>query len=143
MANVLFFLFPFLALPTFTNTVEIELYNIEDAKGSVRIAVFDSAKSFDDRAPFVYATAVAVNSTDNIKVQISGLTAGKKYCIAAYQDINGNEEMDTNLFGVPTEPYAFSNNPRVKWKAPVFEEMAFQPESAGELRLRLAHWSDR
>ena len=28
----------------------------------------------------------------------------------AYHDVNGDGTMNTNPFGMPTEPYAFSNN---------------------------------
>ena len=38
-----------------------------------------------------------------------GLPAGD-YGVKAFHDVNGNGRMDTNPFGMPIEPYAFSNN---------------------------------
>lgn len=38
-----------------------------------------------------------------------GLPAGD-YGVKAFHDVNGNGRMDANPFGMPTEPYAFSNN---------------------------------
>ena len=32
------------------------------------------------------------------------------YAVKAFHDVDGDGEMDTNPFGMPTEPYAFSNN---------------------------------
>ena len=32
------------------------------------------------------------------------------YAIRMFHDVNGDGEMNTNVFGIPTEPYAFSNN---------------------------------
>lgn len=38
-----------------------------------------------------------------------GLAPGE-YAIKAFHDVNGDGEMNRNPFGMPTEPYAFSNN---------------------------------
>lgn len=35
-----------------------------------------------------------------------------KYAVVAFHDVNGNEELDKNMLGIPTEPYGFSNNAR-------------------------------
>ena len=32
------------------------------------------------------------------------------YAVKAFHDIDGDGEMDVNPFGMPVEPYAFSNN---------------------------------
>ncbi|MNR30585.1 hypothetical protein D3C85_1480510 [compost metagenome] len=32
------------------------------------------------------------------------------YGMKAFHDVNGNGKMDTNPFGMPSEPFAFSNN---------------------------------
>ena len=34
------------------------------------------------------------------------------YAVAVYHDENGNGRLDTNLLGLPTERYGFSNNAR-------------------------------
>lgn len=38
-----------------------------------------------------------------------GLAPGD-YAIKAFHDVNGDGQMNRNPFGMPTEPYAFSNN---------------------------------
>lgn len=45
-----------------------------------------------------------------------------KYGVVAFHDLNGNEELDTNFIGIPTEPYGFSNNARAMLSKPDFEE---------------------
>ncbi len=47
------------------------------------------------------------------------------YAIALYQDTNANEKLDTNFFGIPKEPYAFSNNKKPGFAAPSFEKCSF------------------
>jgi uncharacterized protein (DUF2141 family) len=45
--------------------------------------------------------------------------------IQAYHDENGNRKLDTGLFGIPKEPYGFSNNARNLLGLPKFEDAAF------------------
>ncbi|MCB0480252.1 MAG: DUF2141 domain-containing protein [Flavobacteriales bacterium] len=45
-----------------------------------------------------------------------------KYAVVAFHDINSNEKLDKNMFGIPTEPYGFSNNARGLLGEPDFEE---------------------
>ncbi len=47
------------------------------------------------------------------------------YAVAIYHDTNSNNVLDTNLFGVPKEDYAFSNNARAAFGPPKFERASF------------------
>ena len=53
------------------------------------------------------------------------------YALAIYQDVNSNGKIDKNLIGIPTEPYAFSNNYKPTIKAPAFNNCKFQDHSTG------------
>ncbi|UTW63559.1 DUF2141 domain-containing protein [bacterium SCSIO 12741] len=48
-----------------------------------------------------------------------------KYGVTAYHDVNGNEELDTNFLGVPTEPYGFSNDARGTLGKPDYQDVLF------------------
>ncbi len=79
--------------------------------GMVMIALYDSAASFNgsgagDRA--VARTAISASS-GRVVAAFDNLPAGD-YAVKAFHDVNGDGEMNTNPFGMPTEPYAFSNN---------------------------------
>jgi uncharacterized protein (DUF2141 family) len=70
----------------------------------------------------VSATGDAVTATFN------GLAPGQ-YAIRAFHDVDGDGKMGANPFGIPTEPYAFSNNAAgvmgpPKWSAAAFEVKA-------------------
>ena len=39
--------------------------------------------------------------------------------------MNGNQELDRNLIGIPTEPFGFSRNARGSFGPPSFEQMEF------------------
>jgi uncharacterized protein (DUF2141 family) len=57
--------------------------------------------------------------------KVDGLTPGQ-YAVAAFQDLNGDEEMNANMFGMPTEPYGFSNNARGNFGPPSFDDQLFE-----------------
>lgn len=55
----------------------------------------------------------------------SDLTAGV-YAVAVFQDLNGNDVVDRNFFGIPQEPWAVSNNVRHRFREPSFSESQFK-----------------
>jgi len=76
--------------------------------GSVMVALFDSAAAFDGAAGRPVAAA-AVSASGPVVAVFENLPAGD-YAVKAFHDVNGDGEMNTNPFGMPIEPYAFSNN---------------------------------
>lgn len=93
------------------------------AAGSVRVAVYSSAEAFDQGK--VITGAVSQAKIGMTGLEINNLEPGT-YGIAVFHDLNENEELDTNLFGAPNEPFGFSNNPVIKFSAPKFEEFKFE-----------------
>ncbi len=50
-----------------------------------------------------------------------------RYAAAGYHDIDGNRKLKKNIIKVPREPFALSNNPKIKaLKFPKFSESAFE-----------------
>lgn len=91
--------------------------------GTVQVAIFDSEAAYEGNQP-VRAVQLDV-ATGEHQVVIDGLAPGT-YGIKSFHDVNGNGKMDANPFGMPTEPYAFSNNAvgnmgPAKWDRAQFE----------------------
>ena len=78
------------------------------ATGSVMVALFGSEAAYNGGAPVASA---AIPASGAVVARFENLPAGD-YAMRAFHDANGNGQMDTNPFGMPTEPYAFSNNAR-------------------------------
>ena len=51
-----------------------------------------------------------------------------KYAIAVFQDINGDDKLNRDVYGRPTEPYAFSNNVFGRFGPPKFAKTSFLVE---------------
>lgn len=62
----------------------------------------------------------------NNKAQITLFLKPGKYGVTAYHDINGNENLDTNMLGIPTEPYGFSNDARGTLGKPDYQDVLFE-----------------
>jgi uncharacterized protein (DUF2141 family) len=76
------------------------------ATGAVMIALFDSEAAYDGGSP---VAQVAIPASAPVIATFENLPAGD-YAVRAFHDVNGDGEMNTNPFGMPTEPFAFSNN---------------------------------
>ena len=59
-----------------------------------------------------------------VVVSYKGLKDGV-YAVAVIHDENGNNELDTNFLGIPTEGIGISTNPRLMGK-PHFNEAQFE-----------------
>lgn len=74
--------------------------------GSVMVALYDSEAAYTG-GPAV--ARMAVSAAGPVVARFQNLPAGN-YAVKAFHDVNGDGRLNTNPFGMPTEPYAFSNN---------------------------------
>lgn len=109
-----------------TNTkgsLNITLSNITQ-KGKINVAVYKDGEDFPSDKFLVKGQTGECNSA-TCSFQFQDLPYGN-YAVAIYQDVNANGKLDTGTFGIPTEPFAFSNNFKPKWGGPSFEKCRFE-----------------
>jgi uncharacterized protein (DUF2141 family) len=110
--------------------------HIDDVKaggGPVMVAIYHSADAFL-KAPVGNASRAAGNAG---AIVLKDLPVGE-YAFAVFHDANSNGKMDRNLFGIPTEDYAFSNNALGKMGPPSFAQARFTlPADGASLRVSL------
>lgn len=94
---------PALAEPTAALTVTFEP---GAETGAVMVALYD-ASTYSGGQP-IRGARIDVAAGQRA-ASFHGLEPGE-YGIKAFHDVNGNGRLDTNPFGMPTEPFAFSNN---------------------------------
>lgn len=75
--------------------------------GAVMVALYDSEAAWSDGPP-VRSARLDVAAGQRTAT-FDDLPAGD-YGMKAFHDVNGDGTMNTNPFGMPVEPYAFSNN---------------------------------
>lgn len=59
------------------------------------------------------------------------------YSVEAFHDQNNNGKLDTNPFGIPREPYGFSNNVRGNFGPPDFDLTLFQVSGMTTTKIRI------
>lgn len=112
------------ALPlekTENGSLMVKITNIKTT-GKVRVGLYRDGGDFPD--PNKLVERKIIDCKDSCFLQFSKLHYGD-YAIALFQDENGNEKLDKNFVGIPTEPFAFSNNFRPKFGGPPFEKCSF------------------
>lgn len=120
----------------------LKVSSLESPEGTLRIAVFDKEKSFLDTDKAVFLGVQPIQKVGETEVAIGPLNYGE-YAVAIYHDVNNNGKLDTNIFGIPKEPYAFSNDAGSKWKKPSFKDakILFNPDRK-EVILKLRSWKE-
>jgi uncharacterized protein (DUF2141 family) len=96
---------------------------------------------YNDPATFLKSGQMAIHlvvrpdgkSTLTIPVDL----APGEWAVALSQDLNNNDKLDKNLLGIPTEPFAFSNNVKPRLAAPTFQQCKFTVAGPGRQHHRL------
>ncbi|GHN03271.1 hypothetical protein WSM22_47600 [Cytophagales bacterium WSM2-2] len=102
--------------------LSVSLSNVKKA-GKINVAIYRDGEKFPDEKNMVFKQSLD-NATDKCEFVFEAVPYGT-YAVAIYQDVNGNGKLDTGMFGIPKEPFAFSNNFRPKFGGPSFEKCKF------------------
>jgi uncharacterized protein (DUF2141 family) len=98
------------------------------------IALFDQAGYEKDGEPVAAVAADVSGATVSVQLE----APPGRYGIKMFHDVNGDGKMNTNPFGIPNEPYAFSNNAKgsmgpAKWDVAAFD----LPAAGGQQSIKL------
>ncbi len=105
---------------------------MEELKGSLMIAVYNSDTTFLKKPAFVAKRAI---HSDTEKVKLD-LPEGE-YAVSLFQDVNDNGKLDRKEFGIPIEKYGFSNNAKGRMGPPTFEKAKFGLSKNTVIRIRI------
>ena len=106
-----------------THTLTVKITRLKHKKGMVEIGLYEKGTNFPKVGKQYKKARVKVTGS-TVTYQFKGLTNGD-YAIATYHDENSDKCCNKNMFGVPTEAYAFSNNVRPFLSAPKFNSCRF------------------
>lgn len=109
--------------PDNAHSLTITLKNVKTSEGTVSISIYNSEKAFLETAYKKQSVKAVANQT--ITITFDELPAGK-YTVSAVHDVNNNGELDTNFFGMPTEPYAISKEGKSMYGPPSYEKAVFE-----------------
>jgi len=90
------------------SSLTVNLTGIEEKQGTVMGVLFDSEAAYDGKGAPVRPIMIAADKAE-LTVKLDGLSPGT-YALKIFHDVDGDMTMSTNPYGMPIEPFAFSNN---------------------------------
>lgn len=109
--------------PPQTATLVIHVQDVSPNGGMVRLGLYDEVSYPNDDADPVAAADVKAEAGETV-ITLHNIPLGT-YAIEAYQDVNGNNKMDTTWLGLPLEPFGFSRDAHPHLAKPRFNAVKF------------------
>jgi uncharacterized protein (DUF2141 family) len=100
--------------------ISIRVSGLTPKPGTLRVAVFESSEGFPKPEQST-STTVVESEGDQAEFSLK-LPVNHPLAIAVFQDLDGNKVITKNGFGIPAEPYGFSNNARGVLGPPTFQQ---------------------
>lgn len=112
--------------PVSGGDLEITVEGIRDAEGNVMVALHDESgmEGFPGANGAIAAQWVRA-APGSQRFVFLDLPPGQ-YAVAVFHDENGNDELDTNILGIPTEGTGFSRNAQGNFGPPSFHDAAVE-----------------
>lgn len=127
MKNVLFILVAFLGSQYTTSqenekvTLSIEVSITKYNKGKIYMALYDDEDHYMKKT---YMSSSEEVTDHKVTIVFKGLEKGE-YAFSLFHDVNNNGKLDNNFFGIPKEPYGFSNHQKGRFGPPKFDKVKF------------------
>lgn len=101
----------------------ITFNGLNSNKGAVKVALTNSYNNYKDhKNPFIGLT-IPISNKEAI-AEFVDLPFGE-YAVKAFHDEDGNDMLNTNILGIPTENYGFSNDVRGMFGPPSWDNAKF------------------
>ncbi len=112
----------------------VELQGAQAASGTVMGAVYGVEAAWLKTGQALQLASVP--AAQKTVLVYRGLPAGR-YAASFFLDQNGNGKLDTNVVGLPTEPYGFSRDARGRMGPPSFADAAFDMQQDMTISVKL------
>jgi uncharacterized protein (DUF2141 family) len=114
---------------TMSNTdkgiLEINISGIKRTSGNIKIALWKDGIGYPDNESLIYRDKVLNVNSKEVTHIFENLEEGE-YALTIFHDLNNNGKLDKNVFGYPTEPFAFSNNVKPVFGIPPYNNAKFK-----------------
>ena len=105
--------------------ITVFITDLRNTDGKILVSLYDKAEGFPrDRDTIIRTAAVAPGPSGQVMTVFEDLPHGD-YAIAVLHDEDDSLGMTFGAFHLPKEGYCFSNNIKVRFKAPKFKKTKF------------------
>ncbi|MEY4571199.1 MAG: hypothetical protein RLZ10_392 [Bacteroidota bacterium] len=134
---ILFLMLSYLSKGFSQYNLLVKVHGIQNTNGQIELSIYNDANVFPEVGK-TYKMVRIDSKESEIIYEFKDLPAGE-YAIATYHDENNDNECNTNLLGVPTEAFAFSNDFRPFLSAPDFSDCSFKVTQNMELTIEMVY----
>ena len=117
--------------PAETTSVTVVVSSLVSTTSAVKLYFYHTREGFLKHGQWAFSKTVKPEGKREFTLPVE-LPKGD-WAVAITQDLNNNDKIDKNFLGIPTEPYAFSNNIRPTLAAPGFDECKFTVDAPGKM----------
>lgn len=108
-----------------SHEIRVIVNGISTTEGQIAAALYQNQDDYQNQANHL-GTRVGVTG-QQVEIVFPAVPAGE-YAIRLFHDVNNNQTLDKSSFGIPNEPYAFSNNARGAMGPATWESAKFRVE---------------
>lgn len=117
--------------PNEPQAVTVTVTSLVSTTAAVKLYFYNTREGFLKSGKWAFSKSVKPGGKSEFTLPVE-LPQGE-WAVAITQDLNNNDKIDKNFLGIPTEPYAFSNNVRPTVAAPDFNECKFKVDGPGRV----------
>jgi len=110
--------------------LEIHIKGLQNNKGSVGVRLYQTAADYKNDN--VYKEYKIAPKNLQASLTIRNVPKGN-YSISVAHDENLNKKFDKNILGIPTESFGFSNNPKIYFGPPSFDQIRFKLDDKSKI----------
>lgn len=119
------------ATPAATAPVTVNVSALASTQSTVKLYFYNRPEGFLKQGQYAFSRFVKPGGQRSVSVAVE--LAPGDWAVALSQDVNNNDKLDKNFLGIPTEPYAFSNNVRPTVAPPTFADCKFTVDGTGKV----------
>lgn len=117
----------------------IYIKNYSQVVGQMMISIYNQPEGFPGNVEKAYAKYKIPVKGKEFKCVINDLPFGK-YGVAVIHDENGDGKLETNFLGMPKEGLGTSNNPKIRFGPPKYNEAEFNfNQNSQSITIELIH----
>ena len=117
--------------PVASSSITVVVSQLESTESAVKLYFYNVRESFLKPKQYAFMKVVRPDGQNRITLPVE--LANGDWAVAITQDTNNNDKLDKNMMGIPTEPFAFSNNVRPRFAPPAFEDCKFTVSGPGKV----------
>jgi uncharacterized protein (DUF2141 family) len=134
----LFVLLSIIGKVTMASELKIRFEKVRNTEGSLKYLIFKNSDGYPDKVKKSVAKGEIPTIDGNKGISVE-LAAGE-YAVTVIHDENADGKLDTNLIGIPTEGFGFSNNPKVFFGPPTFNKTKLNVNGPTQINIMMKYY---